>query len=161
MNPKEITQAAEPHILFELAGTTYGIPSRQVRQLEMIQHITPVPNAPPFVEGVVFTRGQVIPAIDLRTRFGFEKAPRDLRTRLLVVSHEDRTVGWIVDSAREFVHLDPAGIQPPPETLPEAARRCLRGAVLLGERPVLLIDVAAVLAASPAPAAESQPANQT
>ena len=81
---------SEPFILFELAGTTYGISSRAVQQVELVEHITPVPNAPPAVEGVIFSRGQVIPAINLRVRFGFEKAPHDLRTRLIVINAKSR-----------------------------------------------------------------------
>ena len=51
----------------------------------MVEQVTPVPNAPPFVDGVVFSRGQVVPAVNLRARFGFERVADDLRTRLLVV----------------------------------------------------------------------------
>ena len=69
----------------------------------MVEHVTPVPNAPPFVDGVVFSRGQVVPAVNLRARFGFERAEYDLRTRLLVVQHGGRSVGLVVDAAREFV----------------------------------------------------------
>jgi purine-binding chemotaxis protein CheW len=46
--------ASEPFVLFELAGTTYAVRSQVVQQMEMVEHITPVPNAPIFVEGVVF-----------------------------------------------------------------------------------------------------------
>ena len=63
----------EPFILFELSGTTYGVRSRFVQQIEMIDDVASVPNAHPAVEGVVLVRGQVIPALNLRTRFGFEK----------------------------------------------------------------------------------------
>src|SRR5215207_10025039 len=92
-------------ILFELAGTTYGIPSSKVLQLEMVENITAVPNSDRTVEGVVFSRGQVIPAINLRTRFGFEKVPFDLRSRLVVVRLHERNIGLIVDSAREFRNI--------------------------------------------------------
>ena len=54
----ETPGAAESFILFELAGTTYGLRSRFVQQMEMVEHITPVPNAPAFVEGVVFCAGR-------------------------------------------------------------------------------------------------------
>ena len=47
-----------------------------------------MPNAAPFVDGVVFSRGQVVPAVNLRARFGFERAPYDVRTRLIVVKLE-------------------------------------------------------------------------
>ncbi|HUS14875.1 MAG TPA: chemotaxis protein CheW, partial [Chloroflexia bacterium] len=59
---------AEPYILFEVAAATYAVRSRDVRQLDMIESITPLPNAPAFVDGVVFSRGQVIPAVNLRAR---------------------------------------------------------------------------------------------
>src|ERR1044072_1313795 len=83
---------SETFVVFELAGTTYGVESRRVQQMEMIEHITPVPNAPPAVEGVVFSRGRVIPALNLRVRFGFERIPIDLRTRLIVVEVGGRSV---------------------------------------------------------------------
>ena len=81
--------------------------------MEMVEHVTAVPNAPAFVEGVVFSRGQVVPVINLRVRFGFERAPRDLRTRLLVVEVGGRPVGLLADEAREFVAIADAAIQPP------------------------------------------------
>src|SRR5687768_4845329 len=108
-------QGSESFILCEIAGTFYGVRSRHVRQLEMVEHVTPVPNAPPAVEGVVFSRGQVIPALNLRARFGFERVPYDLRARLVVVDVEGRPIGLIVDAAREFVSIDAASIEPPPE----------------------------------------------
>ena len=50
--------------------------------MEMLEGVTRVPNAPTFVDGVVFSRGQVVPVVNLRARFGFERAAYDLRTRL-------------------------------------------------------------------------------
>ena len=54
----------ESYVLFELAGSLYGMPSHSVRHIEMLEHITLVPNANPAIEGVVFSRGQVIPALN-------------------------------------------------------------------------------------------------
>ncbi len=138
-------EATEPFILFELAGTTYGLRSRSVQQMEMMEHITPVPNAPPFVEGVVFSRGQVIPAVNLRVRFGFPARAVDLRTRLVVVGHNGRAVGLIVDSCREFTALPTASIQPPPEAVAGLSGKYLEGIALVGQRIVLVLDVEAVL----------------
>jgi len=131
----------ETYILFELAGTTYGICSKSVQQMEMIEHITPLPNAPPSVEGVVFTRGQVIPAINLRTRFGFEKAAYTARTRLIVTSHNGRVVGLIVDSAREFLAIPKDKIQPPPESIAGLSGKYLQGIVTLDDRIVLVVEL--------------------
>src|SRR5918998_4750736 len=105
----------EPFILFELAGTMYGVRSRFVQQIEMIDDVAPVPNAHPAVDGVVLVRGQVIPALNLRTRFGFERIERELRSRLVVINTGARTVGLLVDTAREFFKISTDSIEPPPE----------------------------------------------
>lgn len=137
--------ASEPFIIFELAGTTYALPSRLVQQMEMTEHITPVPNAPPAVEGVVLTRGQVIPAVNLRTRFGFEKIPVDLRTRLIVTNINSRTIGLMVDSAREFISIPYDAIQPPNEAIAGLSGKYLDGIATLGDRMVLILNLDEVI----------------
>ena len=86
-----------------------------------------MPNAAPFVDGVVFSRGQVVPALNLRARFGFERAPYDLSTRLLVVHAGGRSVGLVVDAAREFVSIVRRAIQPPQRRADRAERPLSRG----------------------------------
>lgn len=137
--------SSEPFIFFELAGTTYALNTKIVQQMEMIQHITPVPNAPSYVEGVVFSRGQVIPVVNLRSRFGFAKVPYDVRSRLIVVHSHNRTIGLTVDTAREFVSVSTAAIQPPPEAISGLSGRYLSGIITLGERIILLLNVEELL----------------
>jgi purine-binding chemotaxis protein CheW len=139
------TNDAEPFVLFELAGTTYGVRSRFVQQMEMIEHITPVPNATPAVEGVVLARGQVIPALSLRARFGFAKIPYDLRARLVVVSSGGRTVGMIVDMAREFVRISAAAIEPPPEAITGLSGKYLEGIATINGRMILVLNLNEVI----------------
>ena len=135
----------EPFILFELSDTTYGVRSRFVQQIEMIDDVASVPNAHPAVEGVVLVRGQVIPALNLRTRFGFEKIERDLRSRLVVINTEKRVVGLIVDTAREFLKISPESIEPPPEALTGLSGDYLEGIATVGERMILILNLDAVL----------------
>ena len=135
--------ATETHtfILCELAGAIYGLPSELVRHIELVEGITPLPNAPAAVAGLVFSRGQVIPALSLRRRFGFEPIPHDLRSRLVVIHAAGRTVGLIVDTAREFVSIPPDLIQPPPETIDRLSGDYLAGIARLGERLILILRV--------------------
>lgn len=132
-------------VLFELAGTTYGLPSDVVQQLEMVEHITPVPNAPACLAGIVFSRGQVVPAVDLRACFGLEKVPYTLRSRLIIVRVGERTVGLLVDTAREFMLLPVAAIQPPPEAITGLRSAYLAGVAILEGRLIVLLDLDAVL----------------
>ena len=135
----------EPFILFELSGTTYGVRSRFVQQIEMIDDVASVPNAHPAVEGVVLVRGQVIPALNLRTRFGFERVERDLRSRLVVINTEKRVVGLVVDTAREFIKISTESIEPPPEALTGLSGHYLEGIATIGERMILILNLDAVL----------------
>lgn len=131
----------EPYILFEVNETSYAVPSGQVQQMEMIEEITRVPNAPEFVEGVVYLRGQVVPVINMRQRFGFEKISYDIRSRLLVINLEQRVVGLAVDSARKFVYIDNEQILPPPEDLTAINGDYLSGVVMINDRLTLILNI--------------------
>jgi purine-binding chemotaxis protein CheW len=136
------------YIIFSVAGTSYALPTDQVAHVEMVNEITRVPNAPRFVDGVVFSRGEVVPAVSLRTRFGFERAPHDLRTRLLVVRSGGRMVGLIVDSAREFLAIAEGAIKPPNQALIGLSGEYLRGITTVGDRMIVVLDLDAVLNAT-------------
>ena len=139
-------QDSQTFILFQIAGSTYGVRSGSVNQVEMIEHVTPLPGAPQYVDGVIFTRGQVIPAINLRLRFGFEKAPYDVRSRLVVVNPAGRRVGLVVDAAREFVHIPVSAIRPPHEVIDDVNDKYLEGIATLGDRIILILNIEEVVA---------------
>jgi purine-binding chemotaxis protein CheW len=136
---------SDHYILFSLAGTTYALRTRDVTHVEMIDQITSVPNAAHFVDGVVFSRGQVVPALNLRARFGFDRAPCDVRTRLLVVQNDGRSVGLVVDSAREFLSIPSSAVQPPNQALAGITGQYIEGIANLNDRLVLILDLAEVL----------------
>lgn len=142
-----------PYILFTVAGTTYGVDSQLVRHIEMIEQVTPVPNAPGFVEGVVFSRGQVVPVLNLRVRFGFDRVERDLRSRLLVVEVGGRMLGLLADDAREFVSVPDASIHPPSDAISGLSGNYIDGVATLGDRIVLVLNLDHVVDAVPTVAA--------
>ena len=133
------------YIVFTVAGTSYALPSHEVAHVELVEQVTRVPNAPPWVDGVVFSRGAVVPALSLRGRFGFDPAPYDSRTRLIVVQREARHVGLVVDSAREFVRIPDDVVQPPGEGLTALSGRYLRGIATLGDRMIFILELSELL----------------
>jgi purine-binding chemotaxis protein CheW len=136
---------SESFVLFELAGNTCGVRSQAVQSVEMVEHVTAVPNSLPFVEGLTFTRGQVIPSINLRIRFGFPRIPVDLRTRMLVVRSKDRTAGILVDSARELIPIPPDAIQPQEENIAGFSVRYVEGIATLRNRSILILNLEEVI----------------
>jgi len=147
--PESTPAGQQAYILFGVAGTTYALKSHDVLHIEMIEHITPVPNAPGFVEGVVFSRGQVVPVINLRARFGFERAAVTPRSRLLVVQHGARRVGLLADESREFIRINESAIKPPQDAIGGLSGNYLEGVATLGQRIALILSVREIVETVP------------
>jgi purine-binding chemotaxis protein CheW len=141
----ETASSTETFILFSVAGTTYALRSADVQHMEMVEHVTRVPNAAPFVDGVVFSRGQVVPAVNLRARFGFERVAYDIRTRLIVVQSGGRQVGLIADDGREFLRVPAGSVQPPQDALAGMSGRYIEGIVSVNDRLILILNLTELL----------------
>ena len=128
-------------IVFMVAGTSYALKSGDVQHIELVEGVTRVPNAAPFVDGVVFSRGQVVPAVNLRARFGFERAAYDIRTRLIVVQTKGRSVGLVVDESREFLRLPADTVQPPPDSLATLSVEYVEGIASVNGRLIVVLNL--------------------
>ncbi|HEY3821113.1 MAG TPA: chemotaxis protein CheW [Polyangiaceae bacterium] len=132
------------HVVFKVAEAEYALAAADVLQMESYQGATPVPGALPYVAGVVQVRGRVVPIVDLRVRFGLPSATPTLDSRIVVVELQDRTVGLLVDSAREIIKLAPEQIAPPPRVM-DGADGFVKAVAHLGKRLLLLIDFVKVI----------------
>lgn len=137
------------HVLFRVADTEYALPAADVLQMESFAGATRVPGTQPWVAGLVQVRGRVVPVVDLRARFGLPAVAPTLDTRVVVVQREERTVGLLVDAAREVVQLAPDAVKPPPEVLAQGGRGFVRAVAQSGPRLVMLIDFAKVIGEEP------------
>jgi len=112
-------QSAGKYLTVSLDNESYGIAVLKVREIIRMQKITPVPQMPEFVRGVLNLRGRVIPVIDLRVKFSLKADFAD-RTCIVVVqvklpSGQLVQMGLIVDSVEEVVNLTGAEIEPTPD----------------------------------------------
>lgn len=106
----EIPMSAEgKYLTFTLDGEEYGIRIFKVREIIRMMPITPVPQTSPYVKGVINLRGKVIPVIDLRVRFGMQRAEYTERTCIVVVETDvgagKPLIGIIVDSVSEVLNI--------------------------------------------------------
>ena len=146
-----MNNGAYTYILCQVAETTYALESSRIKHLEMLEHLTPVPGAAPFVDGVVLSRGEVVAAVNLRRRFGLPEAPRTPQTRLIVTRSHNRQVGLIVDSARQFRTIPAEAIQPIDEAVVGIGRHFLHGIAEVDKELVLLFDLDAILSVEDLP----------
>jgi purine-binding chemotaxis protein CheW len=133
------------HVVFKLGGSDYALSAGDVLHMESFEGATPVPGAPAHVAGLVQIRRRVVPVVDLRRRFGLPEQPATLQSRVVVVQHRERTVGLLVDSAREVVQIHPDQLRPPPEVIAQQAEGYVRQVAQVGDRLLMLIDVDKVI----------------
>ena len=141
----DASNEATLHVLFNVAGAEYALPSQTVLQMESFVGATPVPGAPPFVTGIVQIRGRVVPVVDLRIRFGHAMTPVGIDSRIIIGQHGDRVVGLLADSAREVMKLSAAQWKPTPPILDYQASGYVKAVAQLGTRLVMLVDFAKVI----------------
>jgi purine-binding chemotaxis protein CheW len=134
-----------PYVVFSLAGGTYALPSDVILHLSLPGDITPVPNAPPAVEGVTAIRGRVTPVLNLRRRFGFPANAHEEKSRLVVVSTAGREVALRVDAAREFATLAEESITPLEGVSKDVGGEYVKGTAMLGDRIVMILDAHVLL----------------
>jgi purine-binding chemotaxis protein CheW len=102
-------------IAFQLGQEIYGLELQEVREIIMVGMITPVPRAPSFIQGVLNLRGEIIPVIDLRLRFGLEHQDPTELSRIIVTPIGDVFTGLIVDAVTEVKNIDKKLLGPPPK----------------------------------------------
>ncbi|MDI1444300.1 chemotaxis protein CheW [Polyangium sp. 6x1] len=105
---------SELYVVFKLDDAEYVLQASDVLEMESFGGATRVPGTPPYVAGLIHIRGRVVPVVDLRLRFGLPRIEPTLDSRVIVVQSGERTVGLLVDSAREIMKIAPEGLQAPP-----------------------------------------------
>ncbi|HTD32297.1 MAG TPA: chemotaxis protein CheW, partial [Candidatus Elarobacter sp.] len=110
--------------------------------------VTHVPRAPQFMEGVINLRGQLIPIIDLRTRFGMPRAEHTKSTRIVVTEIGAKRVGMVVDSVSEVLRLATDQIEDAPEMITGVDTEYIRGVGKIEDRLIILLDLAKIISGS-------------
>ncbi len=132
-------------VIFRLANEEYGIDILRVKEIKEMMNITRVPKAAHFVRGVINLRGEVIPIVDLRKKFGLPKVEETESTRIIIVSVDDLTVGLVVDSSSEVTEINGAAIEEAPAAIGNVEQGNIFGIGKVGERLIILLDVVKII----------------
>jgi len=131
----------EQFIVFSVGGEEYGLPVLRVQ--EIIRYLTPtkVPHGPSFVEGVIDFRGEVIPIVNLRSRFGLPPKEYDSFSVIIVIEANGKIVGLTVDQVSEIINIPKDRIHPAPDFSAQKNTRFLTAMGKLNEKLIFLIDL--------------------
>ena len=140
----EDTQAGK-YLTFRLHGEDYGVAVAFVTQIIGMQTITPVPDMPDFLKGVINLRGRVVPVVDMRNRFNLPEIAYDDRTCIIVVTINEVPIGLVVDAVHGMVDIPDTEIEPPPRTHRDGSSRFLQGLGKASDGVKILLNVERLL----------------
>jgi len=137
-------------VTFRVGDDRFAVDIFAVERVLRFQQPRPIPNVPAWLEGVIDFADEVVPVIDLRTRFELPMAASREGARILVVNAGDDWMGAIVDAVDEVATVTAAQLEPPPPIFRGLAKQYLRALVRRGkegEPPLVVLDVAQLLTA--------------
>ena len=144
-NASKTTDELKQYLTFILDGEEYGVPILKVNGIQGWEKTTPIPNSPEFVKGIINLRGEIVPIIDLRKRFGLADMAYNQHTVVIVVRVEQegkkRTVGLVVDAVADVYNIEPDAIHNTPEFGDRINNNFIRGLGMIGEKMVILLDI--------------------
>jgi purine-binding chemotaxis protein CheW len=138
----------EQLVAFKLGQEEFAIKITDVQEINRMTDITHMPNAPVYIDGLVNLRGNIIPALNLRRRFGLKEKLRDDITRIIIVDIDNRKTGIVVDAVSEVLRFDRSLVEEAPQIITDHLdSKYISGVGKLdgGKRMVMIIDLAQVL----------------
>lgn len=136
-------------VSFRIGEEEFGVDILMVQEIIRLPIITPIPNAPTFILGMINLRGKIIPVIDLRQRLrinGGSRTESDRRSRILIVEMFTHVTGFIVDSVSEVMKISEGEIEPTPHLVASSiSAEYIQGVIKLPNRLIMLLDFSRIL----------------
>lgn len=131
----------DKYLTFKIDEEEYGIDICYVIEIITVCAITWVPETPEAIKGIINLRGSIIPVIDVRLRFRKEEKPYDSLTCIIVIEYNNYTVGLIVDTVDEVMHITEDKISPPPNAKLKFQNKFIKNIGKIGDDVQLLLDL--------------------
>ncbi len=142
-------------LTFLLGQEQYGIEILKVQEIKGYSAITPIPNTPAHIKGVINLRGTVVPVVDLRAKFSLPASEYNKFTVIVVVTVGEKVIGMLVDAVSDVLDIAARDIRAAPDLGARVDMRFVSGIASLGERMTVLLDIDKLLSADEAMAQAS------
>lgn len=141
--------ATQEFLSFVLEGEEYGVPILDVREVRGWSTVREVPNSPAYMKGVLEIRGEYVPIVDLRMRFGLTPATIGVTTVVIVLNDTHKhPLGIIVDGVSEVYPLTEEQIKPLPHVSSDVDHSYVRGIASVSNGHLVLINLDALFDAA-------------
>jgi purine-binding chemotaxis protein CheW len=132
-------------VVFKIDGEEFAADIMQVERILGYVEPTKIPESPSFIKGVIKYQGGILPIMDLKKRFNLPQTNLKDDPKIIVVKHNDKCIGLIVDMVSEVVDLKEEYIENAPEIVRGISNRYIKGIVKLDERIIIFIDTEKIL----------------
>lgn len=132
-------------LTFILHNEEYAIDILKVQEIKGMSKITPIPNSPAYVKGVMNLRGTVVPVMDLRRRFSMESVEADHFTVIIVVNVGKKVAGLVVDTVSDVLNFSMSDVEATPELAGGLDTSFITGLAKVEERLVTLLNIEKLL----------------
>jgi purine-binding chemotaxis protein CheW len=151
MSRETITETTQ-YLTFKLDDEVFAVDVAKVREILDFTPATKVPGTPDFMRGIINVRGNVVPVVDMRLKFGMSQTEKTVDTCIVVMEiavDDDTTVlGALVDSVQEVFELEPAQIEPPPRIGTRWRTEFIKGIGKRNNELIIILDIDMVFSSS-------------
>ena len=145
MKEKVETIPTQQIVQFQLGKESFGVDILQTLEIVRFEPVAQVPETPEFVEGVMNLRGNVIPVINLRKKFGLKIQRPDDQTRIVIFELDDKMIGAIVDQVDQIIQIPEDRIESSPELAATEIQPYIWGVGKTDKELIILLDIRKVL----------------
>jgi purine-binding chemotaxis protein CheW len=149
------TAEGNQFLTFTLKDEEYGIEILRVQEIKGFSRITPIPNTPNYIKGVLHLRGTVVPVVDLRSKFGMPETEYNQFTVIIVVTVGRRVMGLLVDAVSDVLNIGKDDVEAAPELGSMVDTSFMTGMAKTGEKLIMLLNIDKLLGHEEMPPAGS------
>ncbi|MEC8080255.1 MAG: chemotaxis protein CheW [Pseudomonadota bacterium] len=139
------TMPTREFLTFVLGDETYALDIMTVKEIRGYEATTKIANAPDFIKGVINLRGDIVPIIDLRIKFGIGEPTYNEWTIVIMLNIHERIVGIVVDGVSDVMNLEDEEVKPAPEFGVAFDSKYLHGLATLEDHMVIIVDIEALI----------------
>jgi purine-binding chemotaxis protein CheW len=140
----------DQYLTFALGDGEYAVEILKVQEIRGYSAITPIPNTPAYIKGVMNLRGTIVPVVDLRAKLEMAAVAYTPFTVIIVVAVGTRVMGVVVDAVSDVLNIPAADVQPTPDFGGAVDAEFITGLAKAGDKLVVLLDLDRVLGAETA-----------
>lgn len=132
-------------VIFHIRDEEFGVPIDEIQEIIKLDKVTPIPDSPKFIKGIINVRGEIVTTIDMKERF-FMKSKSSILPRHIVITRQDSNIfGLVVDEVTEVLKVNKNEIKSNPAVISKMNQDYVKGVMVSEDRLIIILDLSKIL----------------